>query len=123
DRTLAGDRQQLSTSAVNMFLSQRMMVAQNLDEFLQSAQREAAGFSDDNDGREIPMEAKEAAQTVGDRKFFFDLDAANVFNKAMPVANMMDAARLKTLASNLRKDVAQAAFVRAALLDDHETAM
>jgi len=52
DKTLAGDRQQLSTSAVNMFLSERMMVAQNLEEFLQSAQREAAGFSDDNDGRE-----------------------------------------------------------------------
>jgi hypothetical protein len=123
DKTLTGDRQQLSISAVNMFLSERMMVAHNLDEFLQSAQREAAGFSDDNDGREIPMEAKEAEQTVGDRKIFFDLDAANVFNKAMPVAIMMDAVRPKALASNLRKDVVQAAFVRAALLDDHETAL
>jgi len=123
DKTLAGDRRQLSVSAVNLFLSQRMMLAQNLDEFLQSAQREAAGFSDDNDGREIPMEPKEAAQTVGDAKFFFDLDAANIFNKAMPVAVMMDAVRPKTLPPNLRKDVAQAAFVRAALLDDRETAM
>lgn len=123
DKTLSGDRQQLSISAVNMFLSERMLVAQNIDEFLRSAQREAAGFSDDNDGREIPMEPKEAEQTVGDRKVFFDLDAANVFNKAMPVAIMMDAARPNTLPSHLRKDVAQAAFVRAALLDDHETAM
>ena len=123
DKTLTGDRQQLSISAVNLFLSERMMVAQNLDEFLQSAQREAAGFSDDNDGREIPMEAKEAEQTVGDRKIFFDLDAANVFNKAMPVAIMMDAARPNTLPSHLRKDVTQAAFLRAALLDDRETAL
>src|SRR2546421_4185633 len=123
DKTLTGDRQQLSISAVNMFLSERMMVAHNLDEFLQSAQREAAGFSDDSDGREIPMEQKEAEQTVGNRKFFFDLDAANIFNKAMPVAVMMDAARPKTLPSHLRKDVAQAAFVRAALLIDRETAM
>jgi len=123
DKTLAGDRQQLSISAVNLFLSERMTMAQNVDEFLQSAQREAAGFSDDNDGREIPMEPKEAEQTVGDRKIFFDLDAANVFNKAMPVAIMMDAARPKTLPAHLRKDVTQAVFVRAAMLDERETAM
>src|SRR5205085_5978091 len=60
DKTLAGDRRQLPASAVNLFLSERMTLAQNLDEFLQNAQREAAGFSDDSDGREIPMDAKEA---------------------------------------------------------------
>ena len=123
DKTLAGDRQQLPASAINLFLSERMMLAQNLDEFLQNAQREAAGFSDNNDGREIPMDPKEAEQTAKGAKFFFDLDAANVFNKAMPVAIMKDAARAKQLPPNLRKDLAQAAFARAALLDDRESAM
>jgi hypothetical protein len=36
---------------------------------------------------------------------------------------MKDAAGLKTLPANLRRDVAQAAFVRAAMLDDRETAI
>src|SRR5581483_6052619 len=50
------------------------------------------------------------------------LDAANIFNKAMPVAIMKDAALSKLLAPNLRRDVAQAAFLRAALLDDRAAA-
>jgi hypothetical protein len=56
------------------------------------------------------------------RQSLFDLDAANVFNRAMPVAIMKDAARSNILPPNLRRDVAQA-FVRAAMLDDRETAI
>jgi len=40
----------------------------------------------------------------------------------MPAAMVKDAARSKILPPNLRKDVAQAAFARAALLGDHESA-
>ncbi|MFN2577279.1 MAG: hypothetical protein ABR607_06260 [Pyrinomonadaceae bacterium] len=123
DRTLGGDRQQLAASALNLLLSERMTMAQNLEEFLQSAQRRAAGFSDDNDGREIPMDAKEAEQAMGAARLLFDLDAANVFNKAMPVAVMKEAARDRHLAPNLRQDTAQASFARAALLDERETAV
>jgi hypothetical protein len=122
DKVLSGDRQQWPASAVNLFLGQRMMMSQNLDEFLQTAKREAAGFSDNDDGREIPMDPKEAAQTANGAKFFFDLDAANVFNKVMPVSVVNESAHSQLLPPNLRKDVAQAAFARAALLDDRETA-
>src|SRR5204862_6164105 len=52
DKTLTGDRQQWPISAVNMFLSERWMVARNLEEFLRRAQREPAGFGDDKVGRE-----------------------------------------------------------------------
>jgi hypothetical protein len=122
DKILAGERQQLNASALNLFLSQRMMVAQNLNEFLQNAPRVPAGFSYNDDGRELPDEdsAPKASEAP---KSFFDLDAADVFNKTMPVAIMKDAASSKTLPTNLRRDVAQAAFVRAAILDDRETAI
>jgi len=123
DQVLAGDRKQFTTSTVNIFLSQRMLFARNLEAFLRDAQREAAGFSDNNDGREIPDDPKDAAQIAKGAKFFFDLDAANVFNRAMPAAMIKDAARLNVLPPNLRKDVAQAAFARAALVDDHESAV
>ena len=53
DKILAGERQQLNASALNLFLSQRMMVAQNLNEFLQNAPRVPAAFSADYDGREL----------------------------------------------------------------------
>jgi hypothetical protein len=122
DQVLAGDRKQFPASAVNLLLSQRMMTAKSLNEFLRDAQREAAGFSANEDDREVPVEAKEAAEFANGAKFFFDLDAANVFNRAMPAGIMKDAARLQVLPPNLRKDVAQAAFARAALLDDNDAA-
>jgi hypothetical protein len=123
DQVLNGDRKQFPASTVNLFLSQRMLFASSLEDFLRDAQREAAGFSDNDDGREIPMDQKEADNAASGAKFFFDLDAANVFNRVMPAAMMKDAARSKTLPPNLRKDVAQAAFARAALVDDHESAV
>lgn len=123
DRILAAERQQLNASALNLFLGQRLMLAQNLGEFLQNAPRVAAGYSDNDDGREIPVDEKDSEQMANGAKSLFDLDAANVFNKAMPVSMMKDAARSKSLPPNLRRDVAQASFVRAAMLDDRETAI
>jgi hypothetical protein len=123
DKILSGDRSRLPASALNQLLSQRMMLAQNLDAFLQSAQRAPAGFSDDSDGREIPDDQKDIEATTKGSKLFFDLDSANIFNKAMPVAILKNAALGSILATNLRRDVTQAAFMRAALLDDRESAM
>lgn len=122
DKILANDRGQLSGSAVNLLLGQRMLLAANLDEFLQAAPRKPAGFSDDNDGRQIPDEDDQTAETTKGAELFFAPDSANVFNQAMPVAILRDAARSTTLAPNLRRDVAQAAFLRAAMIDDRETA-
>lgn len=122
DKILTGERQQLNASALNLFLGQRMMLAQNLNEFLQNAPRVPAGYSYNDDGRELPDE--ESAPKAGEApKSLFDLDAADTFNRAMPVAIMKDAASSKTLPANLRRDVAQAAFVRAAMLNDRETAI
>lgn len=123
DNVLANDRRYLDASAANQLMSARMMVAQNLDQFLQNAQRKPAGYSDDSDGREIPEDDKEAAETAKGHEILFDLDAADIFNKAMPVAVMKDSARSNVLASNLKRDVAQAAFMRAALIDDRESAL
>lgn len=123
DKFLSEDRSRLPASALNQLIGQRMMLAQNLEEFLQNAQRAPAGFSDDNDGREIPNDEKDSDSTAKGSKLFFDLDSANVFNQGMPVAVIKNAALITTLATNLRRNVTQAAFMRAALLDDRESAM
>ncbi|HXI22678.1 MAG TPA: hypothetical protein VNG71_02305 [Pyrinomonadaceae bacterium] len=123
DNVLTNDRRYLDASAANQLMAARMMLAQNLDQVLQNAQRKPAGFSADEDGREIPEDEKEAAETAKNHETLFDLDAANIFNKAMPAAIMKDAARSSVLAPNLKRDVAQAAFMRAALIDDRESAL
>ena len=123
DKFLSEDRSRLPASALNQLIGQRMMLAQNLEEFLQSAQRAPAGFSDDSDGREIPEDEKNLESTTKGSRLFFDLDSTNVFNQGMPVAVMKNAALSTTLAPNLRRGVTQAAFMRAALLDDRESAI
>ena len=122
DKILPNDRVNLPASTLNLFLAQRMSLAQNLDVFLRDAQRKPAGFSDDADGRELPEDEKEISATTNGAQLFFDLDATNVFNKAMPVAIMKDAVRSTALEPNLRRSVTQAAFVRAALLEDRDIA-
>ena len=122
DRTLIENKKGLPPSTVNLLTNQRMMLAENLTEFLSTAQRVPAGFSDNSDGREIPEDEKEAESATKGAKLFFDSDAASVFNKMMPVSLIEASARDKTLASNLHRDVAQAAFMRAALLDNASTA-
>jgi hypothetical protein len=123
DTLLTAERNSLPASALNQLLGQRMMLAQSLEEFLRSAQRAPAGFSDDSDGREIPEDEKDVESTKTGSRLFFDLDAANIFNKAMSVAVMKNAALSTALAGNLRREVTQAAFMRAALLDDRESAI
>jgi hypothetical protein len=93
-----------------------------LSEFLKSAQRDPAGFSDNSGGREVPTEDNDAKEITHGAKFFFDADAAGVFNKSMPVAVFNEAAGNSMLPSNLHRDVTQAAFMRAALLDHSATA-
>ena len=81
--------------------------------------REPAGFSDNHDEREIP-DSEPPSDTT--RRFFFDADAATVFNNFMPTAMFKEAARTSLLAPNLQRVVAQSAFMRAALLDDRVNA-
>jgi hypothetical protein len=123
DRTLANDRPRLPPSTINLLLGQRMMLAANLDEFLLAAQRHPAGLSDDNDGREIPDDESQTKEATKGAEVFFAPDSAAIFNRLMPVAIVKDSARSTILAPNLRRDVAQAAFVRAALLDDRDNAV
>jgi hypothetical protein len=79
-------------------------------------------LSDNFDGREIPTDEKDASAGTNGSKLFFDADAATVFNKLMPVTIAAEVAQNKNLAANLRRDVAQATFMRAAMLDQAVTA-
>jgi hypothetical protein len=117
-------REQLTASGLNLALSQRMALATSLDDFLIHAPRVPAAFSYDDDGREIPADDTDGSEQSKalKGKALFDVDAAYLLNQQFPLAVLKEAAENQMLPPNLRRDVAQAAWVRAILLDDHATA-
>lgn len=116
----------LTPSARNEFLSQRMMLAQNLDEFLKYAQRTvvAEGYFFDN--RELPDDMFNPDGDVAKKKSkalkqLFDDDSTEIMNKKFPLEMMKDAALSQNLPANLHKRLVMATWVRAVLLDNEET--
>ena len=124
DDILAKDKSHLPASTINLFLSLRMTLATDLKEFLTFAQRLPAGFSWNDDGREIPAEASEVGEDIKglQGQKLFDVDGAEILNKKMPLAILREAAMSDVLPTVLRRDVAQAAWIRAVILDDSRTA-
>ncbi len=124
DELLTTHRAKFNASALNLILGQRMMVAKDVNEFLTYAQRTPAALSWDDDGREIPAdEAEISEETKNIRgKELFDVDAAKLLNKKFPLAVWWLAAESKSLQRHLRRDVVQAAFLRAVVLGDFKTA-
>ena len=124
DELLAKHKARLPASSVNLFLSMRMRLASNLAEFLTYAPRLPAGFSWNEDEREMAADLSEGADRdkylAG--QTFFDLDGASALNEKLPLSLLQQAAESKTLPEHLRRDVAQAVWLRAVMLDDHTRA-
>jgi len=124
DTLLQKHRATFNASAVNLLLHQRLMVSSNLEDFLTYAQRVPAGFSWDEDGTEIPVEADELGSD-SERikgKVLFDSDAGEILNRRLPVALLAEAAANKNLPENLRRDLTQATWLRAVMLGNHAIA-
>ncbi len=113
-------------SSQNQFLGLRMKLAPNLEDLLKYATRKPAGFSYDEDGREVvSTDLKDSddpkLKAFAGGRLAFDMDAYFVLNSRLPLGLLKIAAASKTLPEYLRREVAQAAWVRAVLLDDHLT--
>lgn len=125
DELLNKNPSHFNVSAINSLRHQRMLVANNLDEFLTYAQRVPAGMSWNDDGREIPEDpSEEDSEGIKSLrgKPLFDTDAAKILNETMPLSLLKQAAVSKALPDHLRRDVAQAAWLRAVILRDEITA-
>lgn len=123
DELLARHKGQLPASSLNLFLSLRMRLARNLQEFLTFAQRLPAGFSWNEDEREMAADLSDDSdlkEIVG--RNLFDVDATRSLNEKLPLSVLALAAESKLLPAHLRRDLAQAVWLRAALLDQPETA-
>jgi hypothetical protein len=125
DALLAANAATLPPSAFNQFMALRMKVATNLDEFLKYAQRVPSGFTYDEDGRELPADRTDdfnKPKKSARNKLSWDDDATRLLNEAMPLAVLKEAAMNTTLPAHLRRELALAVWVRAALLDDEAMA-
>jgi hypothetical protein len=124
DEALAKNRATLNRSTLNILLNLRMAVSNNLEDFLTYAQLVPAAFSWNDDGREVPAQGEEIPEekrTLQGQKLF-DHDGAQTLNQRIPVSLLKEAAQSKVLPVNLRRDVTQAAWLRAVLLGDYATA-
>jgi len=110
-------------STVNMFLALRFALAQNLDELLENALRVPATVTDDLSRQQLPetdwQVAPASFDPVAPR---FDDDSLVVLNRLLPVAVLAEAARSPKLTAKLRREVALAAWTRAALLGNTSVA-
>ena len=124
DELLAQNRSRFDKSSLNLLISQRMLLARNLAEFLTFAPRVPAGFSWNDDGREVPAEVSDLSEEnrAIQGKLLFDEDATHLLNQAFPLVLLKEAAKSNVLPAHLRRDVAQAAWLRAVLLSDNKTA-
>lgn len=124
DELLRKHGSSLNRSTLNLLHHQRLMVSNSLDDFLTHAQRTPAGFSwDDGDG-EIPVDDAEMGEyekPLRARKLF-DSDAGQIINRRMPLALFSQIAKSSRLPDNLLRDVTQAAWIRAVILDNQKIA-
>jgi hypothetical protein len=124
DSVLAQAGVLLPPSARNLLLSLRMKLARNLDEFLKYGAQVPAAITYDIDGRELPEDLKENEQlkSLADGRAMLSEEAAAALNQKMPLSLLKQAATSQALPAHLRRELAIAAWTRAALLDDEQTA-
>ena len=118
DELFSRARLQIPISARNLFRAQTLALAQNLDEFLKYAPRTPALITADETGREVPDDVKR--QSAGS---YFDDDAVQILNKALPVRLLKEASFSKVLPIHLRRELIVATWVRAVLLGDDKLAL
>lgn len=124
DESVNANRSLLDESALNLFSSQKLKLAQSLAEFLSNATRVPATLSVNDDGREIPADDSwlSDANKARKNKPLFDYDAGHAFNDQMPLSVLKEAVKSPALPAAPRRDLAQAVWLRAALLGDTKTA-
>jgi hypothetical protein len=111
------------SSTVNLFLALRFELAQNLDELFENAPRVPATITTLNSWQQLPaVDLPNAFSQYDMDSPRFDDDSLVVLNRFLPVATLGKAVRSPRLSEKLRHQIAVAAWMRAALLDNFTVA-
>ena len=108
----------MPASAANQFLAMRFGLARNLDELFANAARVPAMIADTSEPGDMPVILYGPYKQLSSTAPRLDDDALMVFNRFLPVAVMAKAANSPELPKNLRREIALAAWTRAALLGE-----
>ena len=121
DEVMANNFESYPISAQNKFLAQRMILAENLAEFLKFAQRKAATFvwSDDGNEQGDELKADDPLQPWAKREMF-DEDSVAYFNEKMPLSVLREAALNEQLPEYLKKFLVSAVWTRAFTLGNKQ---
>ncbi|MBF0550274.1 MAG: hypothetical protein HQK60_07045 [Deltaproteobacteria bacterium] len=110
----------LPVSVRNLLLSLRMPLSRNLDEFLKFAPRAPIGiyYDDGAAGLDCVPGSTEGMDVLKNKEFLFDDDASELIRNKFPLNLVLDAATNQSVPVNLRRNLAQAGWVKAVLLND-----
>jgi hypothetical protein len=122
DKILPVLRKQQPSSALNAFLSERMQVARNFDEFLTYAPRTLLDKNSQGAMAFLDAHASKQGPTAQPPSLQFAEDSTVVFNRQMPLQRLVEAATSDILPPNLRQDVTLAAWTRSVVLEDKASA-
>lgn len=104
-------------STQNDFTSQKMQLAENLEDYLKFAQRQAATFVWSDDANEEGDDLKDQKEMqVWKNRTMFDLDSVSQFNQKMPLSVLRQAALSPNLPNHLKKFLVIAVWTRAFVL-------
>jgi len=99
--------------AHNMFLAERLKLAQDWTEFLRYTPRKPVAESSDGFDQSIDK---------GEPAVAMDGDASAAFNIEVPLSRYLDASKNELLPASIQADIAQAGWVRAVILDKKDDA-
>lgn len=124
DQLLKVHAKKFDETSLNLLLSQRMSLSTSVADLLNFAPRFPAALSWNDDGREIPSEPSEVPPEMKrlTGKQFFDFDVVSAFNRHLPLTLLKEAVQSSALPAHLRRDLAQAIWLRAVILDDFKSA-
>jgi len=133
DELLTAAARPLPPSATNLLLASRMALAGSMDEWLKYSVRVPALVTTDESGEETPSEfylvdlrTKSEATLWRERHLRapqFDSDAAIALTEKVPLAVLASAAQKEVLPEPLGRNLVQAAWVKAFLLNRRDVAL
>lgn len=114
DEVIANNLKNLPLSSQNKFLAQRMVLAENLDDFLKYAPRKAAMFVWDDTDREDGSSLKDDQYlSAWENRTMFDEDSVAFLNEKVPLSVLREAALSPQLPEHLKKFLITAVWTRA----------